>query len=161
MKYCLDSNIFIEAWNKHYSPDLAPDYWEVIDQLAQEGTIFAPQEVKRELEAVDDGLSSWADQRPHIFKEIDSSVEANVIAIFQSEKNRRLLQEGKGHSGGDPWVIAHAMSEGAVVVTKESYEDKSPIKVRIPNVCENMDVEWIDEFEFLRRVGVSFGATRK
>ncbi|MEO5368615.1 MAG: DUF4411 family protein [Magnetococcus sp. DMHC-1] len=160
MKYCLDSNIFIEAWNKHYSPDLAPDYWKMIDQLAKEGVIFATQEVKRELELVDDKLSKWTGLRPHIFKEINRSVQENITLIFQSEKNQRLLQDGKGRSGADPWVIAHAMAEDAVVVTKESYEEKSPTKIRIPNVCENMEVEWIDEFEFLRRIGVTFSVTR-
>lgn len=160
MKYCLDSNIFIEAWNKHYAPDLAPEYWEIIDELAKEGVVFATQEVKRELETVDDALSKWAAQRPHIFREINESVEGCLVAIFQSVKNRRLLQDGKGRSGGDPWVIAHAMAEGAIVVTKESYEENSPTKVRIPNVCENMDVEWIDEFEFLKRIGIKFTAAR-
>ncbi|MBF0309071.1 MAG: DUF4411 family protein [Magnetococcales bacterium] len=159
MKYCLDSNIFIEAWNKHYAPHFAPEYWEILDQLAQEGVIFAPEEVKRELVRVEDALNQWVEARPHLFHKIDDAVQECVIEIFQTEKNQRLIQEGTSRSAADPWVVAHAMAENAVVVTKETYEDKSPKKVRIPNVCESMGVEWIDEFEFLKRVGIRFMAT--
>ena len=36
--YCLDTNILVEAWNKYYSPDLCPEYWEIIDELARRGS---------------------------------------------------------------------------------------------------------------------------
>ncbi len=35
-KYCLDTNFFIEAWNKYYSPEFCRSYWDVIDDLAKE-----------------------------------------------------------------------------------------------------------------------------
>lgn len=58
-KYCLDTNVFVEAWNRYYSMDLCPKYWSILDELAQEGKIFSPIEVKREIEKIDDGLSQW------------------------------------------------------------------------------------------------------
>ncbi|MGM0531632.1 MAG: DUF4411 family protein [Bacteroidota bacterium] len=28
VKYCLDANVLIQAWQKYYSPDICPGYWE-------------------------------------------------------------------------------------------------------------------------------------
>ena len=54
-RYCLDTNVFIEGWNKYYSMGLCPGYWDILDKLAQEDLVFAPIEVKREIEKTDDG----------------------------------------------------------------------------------------------------------
>ncbi len=62
--YCLDTNVFIEPWNKYYSMSLCPDYWELIDSLAKEGVLFCTEEVCREIEKVDDGLNDWVHARP-------------------------------------------------------------------------------------------------
>lgn len=55
----------------------------------------------------------------------------------------------------DAWVIAHAMAEGATVVTKEGF---APRRVKIPDVCNALGVRCVDDFTFLREVGVRFSA---
>jgi hypothetical protein len=56
----------------------------------------------------------------------------------------------------DPWVIAHAMKEKAIVVTKESKVTTSTDKIKIPNVCENMGVECINDFRFIEEMNIKF-----
>jgi hypothetical protein len=54
-------------------------------------------------------------------------------------------------------VIAHAIYENATVVTKENKETALNTKrIKIPNVCDNMGVRWINDFEFIQEIGIKF-----
>jgi len=54
-------------------------------------------------------------------------------------------------------VIAHAMNKGAVVVTKEEKVTAiNSAKIKIPNVCDNMGIEWMNDFAFIDEVGIVF-----
>jgi hypothetical protein len=48
-KYCLDSNVLIQAWQKYYSPKFCPDYWNVLNVLGAQDRIFLPQMVFEEI----------------------------------------------------------------------------------------------------------------
>jgi hypothetical protein len=56
----------------------------------------------------------------------------------------------------DPWIIAHALKEGAVIVTKEVKETTNTTRVKIPNVCENMGVPWINDFQLIEALNIQF-----
>ena len=73
-RYCLDTGIFIEGWNRYYSMDLCPQYWEVLDDLAKQNIIFSPIEVKREIEKIDNGLKEWIRSLP--------SCQISVYSLF-------------------------------------------------------------------------------
>jgi predicted nucleic acid-binding protein len=155
-KYCLDTNVLIEAWNKYYSMSLCPEFWEILDDLARRGIIFCTMEVKKEIQKADDGLSNWVGTRPHIFKEVTEDVQANLRIIL--EKHGRLVDSSRGRSTADPWVIAHANSEKAVVVTKEGIEKTGSKRIKIPNVCIDLGIAWMDDFQFFNEVGMKFSA---
>lgn len=156
MKFCLDSNVFIEAWNKYYAIDFAAPYWVKLDELAQAGVVFATEEVKREIWKTDDELKSWLEPREYFFKPIDSVVIECLQTIYENEGNRRLVDSSKFRSVADPWVIAHAMAEKAIVVTKENYESNPTKRIKTPNVCKTMSIECIDDFELIRRLKLRF-----
>jgi len=157
LKYSLDSNVFIEAWNGYYSLELSPTYWDKLDQLARESTIFATEEVKKEISKTDDDLKAWFSDKTYFFRAINEKVISCLNEIYQKDKNhRRLVDNTKQRSVADPWVIAHAMAENAIVVTKEIFEHNPTKRIKIPNVCEAMGVEWMDDFEFIRTLGLKF-----
>ncbi len=157
-KYCLDTNFFIEAWNKYYSPDFCSEYWEIIDELAKQGIVFIAQEVKKEIDKGDDNLKNWLKDKHYIVKPIDENVQLNLKKIYAKDKSHQYLANNiKNRSIADPWVIAHAMSENAVVVTKEYLSrSNNPQKIKIPDVCENMNVKWINDFDFIKEVNIKF-----
>ena len=159
--YCLDANFFIEGWRKYYAPDFCSSYWDVIDKLAQTGTLLITQEVQKEIFKIDDDLKDWIKSRKHITKATDEKVQQNLRKIFSTSPDHQYLVNNYKHrSIADPWVIAHAMSEGATVVTKEQASaSKNPRKIKIPDVCANMNVRCIDDFTFIREVGISFECT--
>lgn len=155
MIYCLDTNVLIQPWANYYSPDLCPDYWDVLSELIAEGTIFCTDEVRRELIRVDDGLSEWIKAHPEFVHDIDDDVQIKLRTILQ--KFPRLVDTIKDRSMADPWVIAHAWSTGATVVTKEM-PSNSVKRIKIPDVCRAFNVRCIDDFAFLKEVGISFNA---
>ena len=137
--------------------EICPDYWSILDDLARRKIIFSPIEVRRELEKIDDGLKAWIHERPYIFKDIDIPVQEHLRTIMFS--HARLVDTIKQRSIADPWVIAFAISEKAIVVTKESaVGNSSSARIKIPDVCNALGVEWIDDFEFAREIGLTFSA---
>ena len=48
-RYCIDANVLIQAWQKYYSPKLCPSYWEVLNKLGEQGRLFIPSEVSKEI----------------------------------------------------------------------------------------------------------------
>ncbi len=63
MGYLLDSNVFIEAKNRHYGFDFCPAFWDWIDQTHADGVVFSVDSVRIELLAGNDDLTFWAQQR--------------------------------------------------------------------------------------------------
>ena len=154
--YCLDSNVFIEGWNRYYSIGLCPQYWRILDDLATKGVIFSPVEVKREILKTDDGLADWIKHRDYIFKDITIEVQLHLRTIMAS--HGRLVDSIKQRSIADPWVIAHAMAEKATVVTKETPAGTTHRRIRIPDVCIALGVPWMNDFQFCHEVGITFSA---
>ena len=60
----------------------------------------------------------------------------------------------------DPWVIAHAQTENAVVVTLEQKATKSN-HIKIPDVCEKEGIEYIDIYELIKHLKIEFTAKIK
>lgn len=153
-KYCLDTNVFIEGWNRYYSMELCPEYWEILDDFAKQGKIFAPIEVKREIDKTDDGLSKWFRERPYFFKNIGIEAQNYLRKIMAT--HGRLVDSIKQRSIADPWVIAFAMAENATVVTKETPAGSDSRRIKIPDVCDALDVPWMNDFEFAKEIGIRF-----
>ncbi len=159
--YCLDANVLIQAWQKYYSPALCPDYWVVLNQLGLEGKIFICQEVFEEIVRTEDDLSIWLKASDIPVKKASETVIEKLKEIYQTPAHLKLVDNTKNRSLADPWVIAHAMDNNSVVVTKEEKVTQSnSTKVKIPNVCDNLNVRWINDFEFVRELNFSFSCER-
>ena len=104
----------------------------------------------------------------HIYGEVLDSLLENTdlvmldIKQMDNEKHKLLVDNRKGRSLADPWLIASAMDQEATVVTKESLITQSNAKtIKIPNVCNNMGVRCIDDFEFVKELGFLFSCVRE
>jgi phytoene/squalene synthetase len=134
---------------------LCPEYWDILDRLAKQGVIFSPVEVKREIEKTEDDLAKWIKDKPYLFKEITTEVQEILREIMA--KHGRLVDSIKQRSIADPWVIAFAICEGAIVVQKEGLSG-SRKRPKIPDVCQALGVAWMDDFRFAEEVGIRFTA---
>ena len=157
--YCFDANVLIEAWQKYYSPKFCPGYWEILNELGIQERIFIPEMVCDEITRTEDDLSEWLKNSSRIPVH---KLDEDVISCWQNILSTntlhiQLVDNIKGRSLADPWVIAHAMKNNATVVTKENKQTALNSKrIKIPNVCENMGVRWIDDFQFVNEIKMHF-----
>ncbi|MFY9307680.1 MAG: DUF4411 family protein [Bacteroidia bacterium] len=156
--YCLDANVLIQAWQKYYSPKFCPSYWEILNELGSQGRIFIPEEVFNEITRTEDDLCKWLKTSKIQVKSIDGNVTKCLQDIYAKDATHKTLVDNtKARSLADPWVIAHAINENAVVVTKEEKVTAlNSNRIKIPNVCDNMGVTWINDFEFVLELNIQF-----
>ncbi len=155
--YCLDSNALIEPWNKYYSPKIS-NYFDILESLIIENRIFCTEEVAQEIKKGDDLLYKWLKKNESNFvKSIDSDVQKKVRIILSQFPN--LIDSKKQRSMADPWVIAHAWSLNAVVVTKEYPTDNVKKNCKIPDVCKYYNICYMDDWQFISELGITFVAS--
>ncbi len=157
-KYCLDANVLIQAWQKYYTPKFCPSYWEILGQLGKQDKIFVPELVYEEIVRTEDDLSNWLKGSHIPIRKITGPVTVCLQKIYsQNPLHKNLVDNTKARSLADPWVIAHAINEGATVVTKEEkITALNSTRIKIPNVCDNMGVRWINDFDFVYESGIHF-----
>jgi predicted nucleic acid-binding protein len=157
-KYCLDANVLIEAWQKYYAPKLCPEYWELLNQLGKEDRIFIPQAVFDEVKKVEDDLADWLKGSNIPKRKLEEPVIESWKKILATNPiHQHLVDSIKGRSLADPWVIAHAFCEGAIVVTKEEkITAVNSDRIKIPNVCENMKIRCVNDFQFIEELNIRF-----
>lgn len=157
-RYCLDTNVLIQAWQKYYSPRFCPDYWDVLNELGRRGSIFIPQMVNEEIIRTDDDLTQWLKKSNIPVASIDTNVTNYLKAVYAAHpSHKNLVDNTRQRSLADPWIIAHAINENAIVVTKE--EKVTAIntnKIKIPNVCDNMGIPWINDFQLIESLNIQF-----
>lgn len=90
-RYCLDTNVLIQAWQKYYSPKFCPDYWSVLNELGNQGKIFIPHMVNEEILRTDDDLSQWLKQSSIAVAGIDTNVTNFLKAIYAADPTHKNL----------------------------------------------------------------------
>jgi len=154
-KYCLDANVLIQAWQKYYNPKFCPDYWKVLTELGKNERIFIPELVYEEIIRTEDDLSKWLKGSKIPINKINEQITIHIRKIL--ENYPMLVDNTKARSLADPWVIAHALKEKATVVTKEEKVTAlNSNKIKIPNVCDNMGIRWINDFQFIDESDIKF-----
>lgn len=157
-KYCLDANVLIQAWQKYYNPKFCPDYWNILMELGKVNKIFIPELVYDEIIRTEDDLSKWLKGSKIPIRKISEPVTICLKKIYSSNPiHINLVDNTKARSLADPWIIAHALYENATVVTKEEKVTAlNSNKIKIPNVCDNMGVRWINDFQFIDEIDIKF-----
>lgn len=156
-RYCLDANVLIQGWQKYYSPKLCASYWDVLNHLGKSNRVFIPKAVFEEIQRTEDDLTEWLSTCSIPVAGITGGVAKCLTDIYgKHETHKFLVDNKKGRSLADPWVIAHAIHENATVITKEEKITASATKIKIPNVCENMGVRWINDFQFVEEMNIRF-----
>lgn len=160
-KYCIDANVLIQAWQKYYSPKLCPEYWNILNDFGRAGRIFLPQNVFEEIIRTEDNLTEWLKKSKIPIFEVDGDVADCLREVYANNSlHQYLVDNTKQRSLADPWVIAHALKEKACVVTKEEkVTTPNTTRIKIPNVCDNMNIRWINDFKFIEELNIRFSCT--
>lgn len=151
----LDTSAYINGRNDHYPPATFPSVWEVIEEAMQDGRIFAPREVYREMCAKDDSIVEWVKPLAHVFDDPTAAVQRAVGVIYKE------FSSGSGRrDGADPFVIAEAQARGLTVVTYEG-RSFSGVPTRrwersMPGICHRFSVPCRTLPEALAMLGATF-----
>ncbi len=148
-RYVIDT-CSLTGLQRVYPPDMFPQVWAFVTQLALDGVLVSCEEVYKELNdnvANDDVIAKWSRDNKAIFRPIDPDVQLEVRSILA--KHQKLVDYKKRKSQADPFVIATGKLLGATVVTEEK-PSGGPGKEKIPDVCKASSVPCITLLEMLR-----------
>ena len=163
-RFLLDTNVFIEAHRHYYAFDICPGFWECLSLYHDR--ILSIDSVRKELE------DKSKDQKDELWKWIKSELPRTFFIPNDNSRvmkhyseivqwvmaNRQYFPQAKQEFAevADSWLIAHAMADGFVLVTHETSEPTRQNRVKIPNVCEQFNVEYANTFEMLRELEEQF-----
>jgi hypothetical protein len=82
--FCFDTSAILDAWVRHYPPDVFPTIWDRMDQAATQGQISVIDEVVTELKRKDDGIYKWIESRESMIIPIDEEIQRNLITIMEN-----------------------------------------------------------------------------
>ena len=165
MQYLLDTNTFIQAKNSYYAFDIAPSFWTQLLEKLKQGQLAVIDAVSDEIKQGNDELKEWfgeqitaqADQ----IKILKAKEDATVLATYREIAQRVTMnqvykdsEKARFFRGADPWLIASAKSWGAVVVTCETLSGVGTTKVKIPDICQQTGVTFVDLYTAMRGVQI-------
>lgn len=155
--YVFDTNS-LSIILKHYYPERFPSLWVKLNEMLQNEDIKLVRESFNEIMELNakDRPAEWAQENRKLFstpsvEELEFVNEIFTVAHFQQLIERKKILSGR--PAADPFVIARAKIENAIVVTEELYKDKA---AKIPNVCEHFAIECINLEDFMQREGWQF-----
>jgi Domain of unknown function (DUF4411) len=161
-RYWLDANVLIEAHRRTYPINIATSFWSWLAGQVQHGYVVAPRRVYQEIAGVEshkDELAQWMKTRRDkglcipASKAVQKRIGEIQVKVFKVYSEAEAWEFSKG---ADPWIIAHALEDKGVVVTKESYLRPDAKKVRIPDVCDIFGVKCVDTLEMMRLLKARF-----
>jgi len=157
-RYLLDANIFIQAKNLHYGFDFCPAFWEWLDQQNALGRVASVERIGDELEAGEDELSDWANERAsNFFLPPDNQILPVLGEVSNWVNNQGYEPAAIFTFLQDPdyWIICHARAYDYTIV-KHEVASNSKRRVKIPDVCLGMNIHYVSAFQMLRRERARF-----
>lgn len=145
MRYSIDTSALIHAKNYPYRQTMFPCFWRKMDELIEARVLAASDDVKEEINFIDDDLSRWVKQRSGLFVPPERAVQERTNEILASFSD--LVDPDDARTNADASVIALAMVNNCAVVAQEKGGSKK--KPKIPYVCEQYRVTYMDLYEFV------------
>lgn len=166
--YLLDSDVFITAKNTYYAFDICPGFWESLLHHHRSNLVFSIDRVRSELLAgrPTEDLVQWVKQTvPASFfhaVEDDRVPDRYAEIMLWAQRHPRYFDEAKAKfaAGADGWLVAYAMVHGCTVVTNERPEPDSRRTIKIPDVCQQFNVQFVNTFDLLRKLRVRLDFSR-
>ena len=157
--YCIDASAFIAAWYESHPIDVFPGLWPQFADHRIDMVLIKP--IFDEIDPI--SLKEKADKYPlrtwmldNQFAEtpMDESIENRALEL---EKEYQITKNSKGVSENDLKLIAYAKRYSKTVVTGEGKQPEKPKKkcnYKIPLVCDEQGVKYINFVKMLRRLSI-------
>lgn len=163
-KLLIDANALITPHLQYYPFDLAPSFWQQLENSIKDGTVVVLDIVKAEVLQGTDSLRDWMEaleigelidrRRPEILAKY-----SQVLTHLQTNPcyQEAALREWSKASVADPWIVATAAAYGYTIITLEKpilgLSPKAPTKKpKIPDVARALSVQTQDLFYLMRKL---------
>lgn len=154
--YVLDTNV-ISCLHKNYYRRRFISLWREFDQLVDSGQITSTREALHELhDGVQGADTEWADEHKVLFATPDAKEGAFVARIYSVAHFQANIEKQKLYKGGrnaDAFIVARAHAIGGTVVTMERLK---PNAVKVPNICQHFNIQYLDLEGFMEKEGWVF-----
>lgn len=164
--FVVDSNFFIEAHRATYPLDVARGFWSKIRQLASDQRIISIDKVKSELfDNHEDELKEWCENNlpSDFFAETTGTIVeyTSVVSWASSRSNHylpRALSEFLDADEADAFLVGFALADKAnrTIVTQEKSEPNRRSRIKIPEPCNALGVNYCNTIEMFRSLGETF-----
>lgn len=163
--YVVDSNFFIEAHRTTYPLDIAHSFWNKVKQLADEQKIISIDKVKKEIYDHEDALKHWCfNNLPRDFFKDTTTILAEYtnVAIWAASRSGHYMPNAIAEflhaDEADAYLIAYTLTDtiNIVLVTQEISNPNQKSKIKIPEPCNTLGVEYCNTIEMFRRLGETF-----
>lgn len=164
-KYVVDTNFFIQAHRSSYPLDIAQSFWRKVKELADDEKIISIDKVRDEIFENEDELTEWVNNNiPGLFfKDTrDETIIAEYRKVAQWAESRsdhyyrRAIDEFLEYDKADTWLIAYCMATGDEIVTQEVSDSNRKNRIKIPDVCNDFRIQYLNMMAMFRKLGVRF-----
>lgn len=148
--YVIDACALIDAArNYNMAKKSFAHIWATLDKLIQSGELVSSTEIMDELK--DDDLKVWAKQHKECFLPLTRDVQAKTTEVL-SQFPTLIKIRSTGNSNADPFLIATAALQGGTIVTNEKLGDNKTKDYKIPNVCQALNIPYMNLHTFLDQI---------
>lgn len=151
--YSFDASSLLNGRRDLLPPEVFTSLWANIEELIVSGDIRCVDVVRDELERKDDAVAAWARSLTDPFVTLEAGVQTATRDVLAAHP--RLTGTGGGRNAADSFVIGFARTIGGTVVTEET-RSGNLTRPRIPDVCEALDIPWMNLINFVRAQGWSY-----
>ncbi|MBC9787160.1 DUF4411 family protein [Carnobacterium maltaromaticum] len=165
-KYLLDSNIYINFYDRYYQHSYFPSFWENLKEIMNQNVLIPKVVIDEHYQ--DQWFTQWLSENfEHEIINHNNYAEEWVQILdhvstcgFYSDA---ALSSSKGWANvriADPWIIAIAKSDDLVIVTSElknkNLNANQPSKAaKIPDICNSLGIRCIDMNTFFKEMNLS------
>ena len=158
MTYIFDTNIFIRSKNE-MPMDIWPTFWGKMQELVTAGQICTSVKVKVEIDRGNDELISWMEMyapkefyvpldKDIIQKYAELQTWANTNPIFTENAKQTFAEVA------DAYLVATAAAKNFTLVTYETSDPMCRRRVKIPDACNALSVNFCDLNTAFREIGI-------
>lgn len=140
--------------------DLWPSFWAKLQQLVTSGQVYSCVMVKAEIDKGKDELTQWMrNNAPSLFFiPLDADIMAQYAATQSwAASNATFKPEARREYAinADAYLVATAKAKGLTLVTYETADPNCRKRVKIPDACAALGVEYCDFNTMIRQLGIT------
>jgi len=156
VKYLIDSDVFIQAKNRHYGFAVCPGVWVWIERAHSAGDVCCAARVGKELREGNDRLAEWAKTQSTLFVPTNEPTVAALreVSTWANESHYEPPAVAEFLGAADSELVAFAKAHELTVVAHEVASNGK--KIKIPNACKQFGVAYCDPFAMLDAEGARF-----